>query len=169
MIARESVTRWSPAHPATARQPAGSAVRGSAVDRVLRLQRTAGNLATRRVLARQDQDPGPPEMPDMTGLTCGFKEGKPFCQIYAKGETLDVDPGSLSPDVRKAAFDPKRPNNCPPERWNWFWQSCCAPGKHFRADQRQCVGINEAPSELPPPPPAEKGDFPLPQDDQFYA
>jgi hypothetical protein len=131
-------------------------------------------VAARRTIARDaDQDPGPPELPDVKGFTCGIKDGKPFCTVsVGKGDALEIDPDSLSPDDRKAAFDPKRPKNCPPERWNWFWQSCCASGKHFDPAGKVCrpdATKKEQPFDIPPAPPVEKGDFPLPSDGQVYA
>jgi hypothetical protein len=131
-------------------------------------------VAARRTLARDaDQDPGPPELPDVKGFTCGIKDGKPFCTVsVGKGDALELDPDSLSPDDRKAAFDPKRPKNCPPERWNSFWQTCCAPGKHFEPAGRACrpdATKKEQPFDLPPASTLEKGDFELPRDGQVYA
>lgn len=139
-------------------------------------------VATRRTLAR-DQDPGPPQLPDMMGLSCGFKGGKPTCSVdLGKGDTLDVDPSSFSPEERHAAFDAKRPKSCPPARWNWIWESCCAPGKRFDFGRKGCVAEPPKqeqppappqppllPLELPPAPPEEKGDFPLPAPDPAYA
>jgi hypothetical protein len=124
-------------------------------------------VAARRVLARDpDQDPGPPELPDPKGLTCGIKDGKPFCTVATgKGDPLELDPSALSPD----APDPKRPKNCPPERWNWFWESCCAPGKHFDPATKSCrENAKEQPFDIPPAPPQDWGDFPLPDDGQAY-
>lgn len=110
-------------------------------------------------------------MPDVQGFTCGVKEGEPFCTLSTgKGEALEIDPSSLAPEERRAAFDAKRPNSCPPERWNWFWTSCCPPGKHFDG-QRSCVP-NAAAREFVLPPasaPPEKGDFPLPAGELAYA
>lgn len=124
----------------------------------------------RAILAR-DQDPGPPQMPDFKGLTCGIKDGKPSCSIYTgAGDSLDVDPDSLTPQQRQAAFDPKRPKSCPPDRWNWFWQSCCADGKRFDPGTHNCVPVpvvEDPIYQLPPPDPEEMGDFPMP--DEVYA
>jgi hypothetical protein len=139
-------------------------------------------VATRRMIAREDEPPGPPDMPDVYGLVCGRKDGKWSCTLQTPKGEVEVDPDTFSPQDRQAAIDPKRPKNCPPERWNWFWANCCAPGKHFNLDKRACVPNAqeqpmgppapppEPPMERPPPaPPPEKGDFPLPAGDPVYA
>jgi hypothetical protein len=95
----------------------------------------------------------------MQGVSCGIKDGKPFCSVHTgKGEPLEVDPSALSPEDRKSALDPKRPKSCPPERWNSFWEFCRPPAT-----------TKEHPFVLPPAPAEEKGDFPLPDADQAYA
>jgi hypothetical protein len=124
-------------------------------------------VAARRALARDpDQDPGPPELPDPQGFTCGIKDGKPYCTVSTgKGDALELDSSALTPD----APDPKRPKSCPPERWNWMWETCCPPGKHFDASTKSCrEDLKEQPFDIPPAPAQDWGDFPLPDDGQAY-
>jgi hypothetical protein len=185
----------SPATDTPARQPAATgpvAFRPVAIQRIAAelAQRHAGvdervrsgtaalqrAVATRRMVAREGDPPGPPDMPDVYGLVCGRKEGKWSCTLQTPKGEVELDPDTFSAQDRQAALDPKRPKNCPPERWNWFWATCCQPGKHFSLDKRACVfNAQEQPMGPPAPPPPEppappeKGDYPLPADDPVYA
>jgi hypothetical protein len=152
--------------------PAFPRLRANEADPALRTGFAAVQRAvTARRMVSRDQDPGPPDMPDVWGLQCGIKDGKPTCTMNTPKGDVDVDPDTLSPDDKKAAFDPRRPKDCQPERWNWFWQSCCATGKRFDAKKKSCVPVpREKEFDFGPPPPApEKGDFPLPDPNQAVA
>ena len=130
-------------------------------------------VVARRTLAREGApDPGPPQTPDVTGLSCGIKDGKLTCTVSTPKGDVDVDTSTFTPSERKAAVDPRRPKNCSLTRWNWYWQSCCAPGTHFDDGSNSCrpdARPKEEPFVIPPAPPEEKGDFPLPDESQAYA
>jgi hypothetical protein len=157
---------------ATTSAPAGvprafPRLRGNEADPALRSGLAALQRAVSERMVARDQDPGPPDMPDVWGLQCGVKDGKPTCTMNTPKGDVDVDPDTFSPDDKKAAFDPRRPKDCKPERWNWYWQLCCPPGKRFNAQKKQCVvvpkekefDIGPLLEDLP------KGDFNVPAGD----
>jgi hypothetical protein len=132
-------------------------------------------VADRRMIAR-DQDPGPPQSPDWWGIVCGVKEGKPYCTVNTPKGELEVELEKLTPEQRAIVKDPAR-GNCPPQRWNWFWKTCCKPGEHFEIAQRHCAPdkkerpapVQEEPWDIPPAPEQHPGDYPLPDEGQAYA
>jgi uncharacterized protein DUF4157 len=65
---------------------------------------------------------------------------------------------------------PRRPADCPEERWNPFWSTCCAAGTRKDPTSSNCISSDSVrPVRLPPLPPSEKGDFPPPNPDGRYA
>ena len=130
-------------------------------------------VADRRMIAR-DQDPGPPEAPEMKGGSCGFKsDGTWSCTGETGKGPLELDPESL-PSTAPPTLPGRPPMSCPTERWNWFSNKCCPEGQFFDQAQRSCASPSKEqpikPFELPPAPkPPQKGDFPLPDESQAYA
>jgi hypothetical protein len=150
-------------------------------------------VATRRMVAREDQAPGPPEASEMKGMSCGFNEkGEWKCTAETGKGGLEVDPKSV-PSTKPPTLPNRPPASCPTDRWDWFNTKCCPEGHHFDQSQRKCASNNKeapmpikpfelpspsiplppsspAPFTVPPAPePPPKGDFPLPSGDQMYA
>jgi hypothetical protein len=165
-----SVARATPAAP-TGLPRAFPRLRGNEADPALRSGFAALQRAVSERMIARDQDPGPPDPPDVWGLQCGIKDGKFTCTANTPKGDVDVDRDTFSPDDKKSAADPDRPKNCEPERWNWVWKTCCAPGKQFDARQRSCVAVAK-PKEIdfgPLPDDLPKGDFNVPAGDTRVA
>ena len=148
-------------------------------------------VADRRMIARDGQDPGPPQAPDMQGLGCGFNsKGEWTCTGETGKGPLEFDPKSL-PSTAPPTLPGRPPASCPTDRWNWFSNKCCPEGQFFDQSKRSCATPGKetpvpimpslppsaplppsspAPFVVPPAPePPPKGDFPLPSGDEMYA
>ncbi len=180
--------------PATARALQRCGGHDEALEDELRMgaQALQRAVADRRMVARDGQDPGPPQAPDMQGLGCGFNsKGEWTCSAETGKGALELDPKSI-PSTAPPTLPNRPPASCPTDRWNWFSSKCCPEGQYFDQSQRKCASTNKeapvpirpfdlgptlplppsspAPFVVPPAPePPPKGDFPLPGGDQMYA
>ena len=149
-------------------------------------------VAERRMVARDGQDPGPPQAPDMQGLGCGFNsKGEWTCTGETGKGPLEFDPKTL-PSTKPPTLPGRVPASCPTERWNWATSTCCPEGQFFNETARKCATPGKeqpvpikpfdvtpsgplppsspAPFVVPPAPePPPKGDFPLPSGAEMYA
>lgn len=119
--------------------------------------------APHSLVQRDGPPPGPPDTGDK-GFTCGLDDGKPGCKLdIGKGEPLSLPGNWSSPSANPSNI--KGPADCPPGKYNRLLMTCCSAGTRASDDGMNCIEDLKPIPPLPEPVPEDKGDFPIPPDE----
>ena len=96
-------------------------------------------VADRRMIARE-QDPGPPQAPDMQGLGCGFNSKASLLhrRTPARARSRSTPRRCRRRSRPRVAKDPA-PGTARPSAGTGFAKNCCRRGEFFNESARKCA------------------------------